>query len=75
MKLRYISKQTRRYMSIGREFPNKDADKNEIELEDNIGKMLLLERSGSMSLWEEVKTRRKSVEENKEEESCQKEQA
>ena len=67
MKLRYISKQLRRYISIGREFPNKEADKNEIEVEDNIVKMLLSERSGAMPLWKEVRTRR--VEQIKEDES------
>lgn len=55
MKLRYISKTKRRYVSLGKEFPNKDTTKNEIEVEDSLGKLYLLERSGSLPLWEEIK--------------------
>jgi hypothetical protein len=56
MKLRYISATKRRYTSIWKEFPNKkDKTQNEIEVDDSLGKLLLLERTGSCPLWEEIK--------------------
>jgi hypothetical protein len=67
MKLRYISKNKRRYLNLGKEFPNKKDDSlNEIEVDDNYGKLLLCERVGSLPLWQEVKARRVKVEENQE---------
>jgi len=59
MKLIYISKDKRRYNSLGREFPNKkDPSQNEIEVDDSLGKMLLMERGGNLPLWQEVKNKR-----------------
>jgi len=59
MKLIYVSKNKRRYNSLGSEFPNKkDPSKNEIDVDDNIAKFLLMERCGSLPLWQEVKNKR-----------------
>jgi len=67
MKLRYISKNKRRYISLGKELPNKkDQSQNEIEVADSLGKILLCERVGSVPVWEEIKPRRAKAEsENK----------
>lgn len=63
MKLLYISKNSRRYLSLGKEFPNKkDESANEIDVDDSLGKLLLMERDGSNPVWQENK-RRKKVEE------------
>ena len=59
MKLIYISKDKRRYNSLGREFPNKkDPSKNEIEVDDSLARFLLMERCGNLPLWKEVKNKR-----------------
>lgn len=67
MKLRYISKNKRRYVTLGKEFPNKkDPSLNEIEVDDSLGKLFLCERVGNKPLWEEIKPRRAKAEEVKE---------
>lgn len=56
MKLRYISNNKRRYISLGKEYPNKkDPNLNIIEVADELGKILLLEQSGGSKLWQEIK--------------------
>lgn len=56
MKLRYISKNKRRYISLGREYPNRKDDKlNELEVDDSLGRLLLCERIGQQPLWQEIK--------------------
>lgn len=56
MKVKYISNSKRRYVSLGKEFPNKkNPALNEIEVADDLGKLLLLERSGGQQIWQEIK--------------------
>lgn len=59
MKLRYISTIKRQYPKIGKEFPNND---NEIEVEDNLGAILLRHKVGKVRLWEEVKECKRKTE-------------
>ena len=67
MKLKYISKSKRRYLSLGKEFPNKkDVSQNEIDVKDELGKLLLCERNGSGKVWEEIKPRRAKAEQPQE---------
>ena len=59
MKLLYISKNKRRYLSLGKEFPNKkDPSANEIDVDNDLGKILLRERVGRKALWQEAKAKR-----------------
>ena len=57
MKLNYIATVKRQYPSLGKEFPNAT---NEIEVDDNIGKILLTQKVGKTKLWKEVKRIKKS---------------
>ena len=68
MKLEYISSQKRRYVSLGKQFPNKES--NEVEVDDSLGDKLLGERAGIKPLWAIVKPKKKAatIEEVKEEE-------
>ena len=58
MKLTYVSKNKRRYLSLGKEFPNKIEDNNTIDVLDDLGRILLMERSGSEKLWKEIKPKK-----------------
>ena len=52
MKLIYVSKNKRRYNSLGTEFPNKkDPSQNEIDVDEILAKFLLMERCGNLPLW------------------------
>ena len=67
MKLKYISKSKRRYISLGKEMPNKkNPELNEIEVDDSFGKLLLCERDGCNKVWEEIKPRRAKAEQPQE---------
>ena len=66
MKLRYISIIKRSYHKLGKEFPNST---NEIEVDDNLGAILLRQKIGQVKLWEEVKERKRKVQENIEEDN------
>ena len=52
MKLTYIASTKRQYPSLGKEFPNAT---NKIEVDDNIGKILLTQKVGKMKLWKRTK--------------------
>jgi hypothetical protein len=56
LKLLYISKNKRRYISLGKEYPNKkDASLNIVDVKDELGRLLLCERVGNQPLWQEIK--------------------
>ena len=55
MRLEYISKQKRRYIGLGKEFPNST---NELEVEEKVGKVLLSQKIGTEKLWKIKRTKK-----------------